>query len=103
MRDAAIMRAFAPRAATVRVTFHADGYAPSVAYPLVITMPNGTSRRFTIAGPTRVQFTTPLPSGLSSFRLRVPTRPAEDPVGVGHPSIQTSPWSVRGGAARPAG
>lgn len=99
MRDAAVMRAFAPRAATVRVTLQATGYAPSVAYPLVITMPNGTTRRFTIAGPTRVQFTTPLPSGLSSFRLRVPTRPAGDPVGAGHPSIQTSPWTVRRAAA----
>ena len=99
MRDAAVMRAFAPRAATVRVTFQTIGYAPSVAYPLVITMPNGTTRRFTIAGRTRVQFTTPLPSGQSSFRLRVPTRPAGDPVGVGHPSIQTSPWTVRRAAA----
>lgn len=98
MRDAAVMRAFAPTATPVKVVFAASGYDPALAYPLVITMPDGSERRFDVRGKTRVQFTTALPAGVSSFRLRVPSRPAGDPAGPGGPSIETSQWRL----SRPA-
>jgi hypothetical protein len=94
MRDSAVMRAFAPRAARVRVAFNARGYAPQAAYPLDVTMPNGRSRRFTIQGPTLAEFVTSLPKGVSAFQLSVPRRPTGDPVGPGAMSIETSQWRL---------
>ena len=94
MRDSAVMRAFAPRAARVRITFDARGYAPAAAYPLDVTMPDGTSRRFTVKGLTRLEFITSLPRGVSAFQLQVPRRPADDPVGPGAMSVETSQWRV---------
>lgn len=93
MRDEAVMRAYAPKAVRARVTFLAKGINSALSYPLRITSPDGAVHNFTIRGRQTISFRTPLPRGASRFELSV-TRPANDPLGAGAMTVETSQWTL---------
>ena len=93
MRDNAVMRAYAPAAARVHVTFLAQGINAKLIYPMRISAPDGSVHEFMIRGREAIRFTTALPKGSSRFGLMV-TRPPADPLGAGAMTVETSPWTL---------
>ncbi len=94
MRNNAVMRAFAPKATTVRITLQAAGYNPKLTYPLTITAPDSKAFRYEVRGRRVISFVTDLPKGGSIFTLAV-ARPADGSVSDGQMTVQMSQWSVR--------
>lgn len=93
MRDSAVMRVFSPNGGRFIVNFTAAGYDPLLTYPLSITAPDGTTHAVPVRGRTPISFTTTLPAGTSRFTLTA-KRPANDPLGPGGMTVQTSAWAL---------
>ncbi len=91
MRDSAVMRAYAPASARVKVAFQAHGYNSRLTYPMRIVTPDKAVHEVSVKGRQRVHFTAVLPAGTSRFEITI-AHPANDPLGAGAMTVETSPW-----------
>ena len=96
MKDVATYTAYAPRAAAVTMRFQAQGFVPGKPYELKITMPNGTTQAFPVAGRRSIMMRTSLPAGKSTFRLAASgTAPQQvSPTDLRVVTIQVSQWTA---------